>query len=118
VPLRLKYEPEAQADLLALLDFIAADRGQAVAERQIWRITAFCDALTLFPRRGVARDDLRPGLRVAVMQRRVMIAYALVDREIRVLRILSRGRDLAAAFAAPASPLRSRPLRSQSHPSP
>jgi toxin ParE1/3/4 len=104
VPLRLKYEPEAQADLVALLDFITTDRGLAVAERHIWRITAFCDALTLFPRRGVAREDLRRGLRLAVMQRRVTIAYVVIEREIRVLRILSRGRDIAAALAAPIDP--------------
>ncbi len=60
-----------------------------------------CEGLTLFPIRGVSREDIRPGLRVTHHKGRTVIAYA-VDQELRrvsILGVLYGGQDLQRALA-------------------
>ena len=57
--------------------------------------------LSLLPNAGHARDDLRPGLRLVAFERRVVIAYALRETRVDVLRILYRGRDVDALLSRP-----------------
>jgi toxin ParE1/3/4 len=51
-----------------------------------------------FPARGTRRDDIRSGLRVTSMARRVAIADPIAGAVVTIDRILSGGRDLGAAF--------------------
>jgi toxin ParE1/3/4 len=61
------------------------------------RIRAFCDTLASFPERGQRRDDLRPGLLVIGFERRVVIAYTILDNgDIEIGRIFYGGRDYEA----------------------
>ena len=60
-----------------------------------------CESLALFPLRGVAREDIRPGLRVTHHKGRTLIAYA-VDQDSRIVSILGvlyGGQDLERALA-------------------
>ena len=52
-----------------------------------------------FPARGTRRDDIRPGLRVTSMARRVTIACHVAGEGVTIDRILYGGRDLGTAFA-------------------
>jgi toxin ParE1/3/4 len=52
-----------------------------------------------FPARGTRRDDIRPGLRMTSMARRVTIADPIAGEAVTIDRILYGGRDLGAAFA-------------------
>jgi toxin ParE1/3/4 len=53
-----------------------------------------CRSLSVFPDRGVRRDDLRPGLRILGFERRAAIALHVADDTVTILRILCGGREV------------------------
>ncbi|WP_407682614.1 type II toxin-antitoxin system RelE/ParE family toxin [Pseudarthrobacter sulfonivorans] len=55
------FRPEALQQLEELYDFIADAGSPANAAGFAESIVAFCEGLTDFPYRGLAREDLRPG---------------------------------------------------------
>jgi plasmid stabilization system protein ParE len=60
-----------------------------------------CEGLSIFPLRGVSREDIRPGLRVTHHRGRTVIAYA-VDHDTRlasILGVLYGGQDFERALA-------------------
>ncbi len=69
------FATEAQADLIELYDDLAARGGPGRALAFTERIEATCRHLALFPARGTRRDDIRPGLRVIGLARRVTIGF-------------------------------------------
>ena len=96
---KVTFSPLAEADLLGLFNYIAAESGIAVADAYIDRIEAACLSLKIFPMRGTRRDDLLPGVRMLGFERRVAIAFTVRDGEVRILRILYGGRDLGRLLA-------------------
>jgi toxin ParE1/3/4 len=72
----------------------------AVAERYTSAVIATCEALALFPLRGVSREDIRPGLRVTHHRGRTVIAYAVNQdpRMVFILGVLYGGQDLERAL--------------------
>jgi len=56
--------------------------------------------LVVFPYIGVARDDLRPGLRTIGFRRRVVIAFAVTEEAVEVLGVFYGGSDYEALIAA------------------
>jgi toxin ParE1/3/4 len=94
---RVVFRPAAEHDLAALYAYIRdANGGPRVAIGYVRRIRSFCERLDLFPERGVARDDIRPGLRLAHFERRVVVAYTITPDQVRIGRIFYGGRDYAA----------------------
>jgi toxin ParE1/3/4 len=69
----------AEADLLAIYQFIAERAGPTLALGFIERIEAYCRSFDIAPVRGTRRDDLRPGLRTVGYRRRATILFE-VDR--------------------------------------
>lgn len=57
--------PAAQDQLVELYRYIADVASSEVAVRYTDAIVTFCEDLAAFPHRGTARDDIRPGLRMA-----------------------------------------------------
>ncbi|MGZ8390750.1 MAG: type II toxin-antitoxin system RelE/ParE family toxin [Rhodoplanes sp.] len=57
------FSAAAEADLVAIYDYIAERGGPAVALRFVERIEAYCLDFSTMPERGTRRDDLRAGLR-------------------------------------------------------
>ncbi|HYD88755.1 MAG TPA: type II toxin-antitoxin system RelE/ParE family toxin [Vitreimonas sp.] len=57
------FAPEAEAQLVAIYERIAAAASPAIALRFTEAIVARCESLDRMPCRGKPRDDLRPGLR-------------------------------------------------------
>lgn len=55
-----------------------------------------CDRLKEFPFVGVARDDLRPGLRTLGFRRRVVIAFAVTDETVEIIGVYYGGRAYEA----------------------
>ena len=88
----LIYTGRAEADLDEIFDFIAADNPRR-ARTYIEDIRQACLNLCKTPLIGVERADLRPGLRVLPLWRRIVIAYELPLEELLVLRVFSGGRD-------------------------
>ncbi len=91
---RVAFSPEARGDLLDLFDHIAADTGARRAFAYTSRIEQACFGLAEFPHRGAPRGDIRPGLRVLALWRRVRIAYTVSAGEVTIVRILYGGRQL------------------------
>jgi len=75
----VRYSAAAQRHLLSLATYVADERGEDISEGLINRIKKFCDGLAVFPRRGRARDDVAPGLRVIGFEGNGTIAYRVDD---------------------------------------
>jgi toxin ParE1/3/4 len=88
--------PEAEADLLEIWLFVARDDPRA-ADRILDRLEEACDRLAATPGMGVARDRLRPGLRM-FPTRGYLIFYHPAPGGIEVVRVLSDKRDVDAVF--------------------
>ena len=70
------FAPETSDPLEALFLYIAERSSPAIAERYTDAVIATCEGLAVFPLRGVAREGIRPGLRLTHHKGRTMIAYA------------------------------------------
>jgi len=90
---RLVFRQEALQQLEELYDFIADAGSPATAAGFTESIVAFCEGLADFPYRGLAREDLRPGLRTIGFRKRVVIAYAILDETVAIVGIFYGGRD-------------------------
>jgi toxin ParE1/3/4 len=95
---RVEFSPEALGDLIDLYDYIAVRDGAERAIGYIERIEDCCRSLSVFPDRGIRRDDLRPGLRILGFERRAVIALHVTTDTVMILRILYGGRDLETVF--------------------
>ena len=95
---RVLFRPQARQDLLALHLYVAQHASLRIANDYIDRIEAACFALRDFPRRGVARDDLAPGIRTIPLEGRILIAYRVEDRALRIMRVISAGLDVDHKF--------------------
>ena len=97
-PLPVVWRPDAEADLLALYDWIADRADPDTAYAYTAKIEAHAERLAHFPHRGTPRDDLVPGLRTVPYRRRVTIAYRVLDDCVEVLRLIQAGQDWEALF--------------------
>ena len=95
----LSFRPEAADDLLSIYWFIA-DHSPVHAARHVQEIREGCVRLVDFPKLGIARDDLLPGLRVLALRQRVVVAYLIGPIDIEVLRVLGNGQDYEAILSA------------------
>ena len=95
------FAPEAEEQLVDLYRYIAVAGSPEAADRYTDSIVAFCEELALFPHRGKARDDIRPGLRTIGFRRRVIVAFAVFDQVLVIVGIFYGGRDYAAILAGP-----------------
>jgi toxin ParE1/3/4 len=88
----------AEADLVAIYDYIAERGGADIASRFVARIEAYVLDMANTPERGTRRDDLRPGLRTVGYRRRATILFQL-DRQARkvvILGVYYAGRNLTS----------------------
>lgn len=92
------FLPEARADLTELYEFIAERDGEGRADGYLNRIEVACRRLETMAELGRSREDLRPGLRVMVLERRVLIAYRVTADSVFILRILYGGRSIERLF--------------------
>lgn len=84
---------QAEADLLAILDYIA-ERNPAAAARLLQALHRRWDLLTSQPFSGKGRDDLRPGARCVVVGQYLSL-YRVTDQGVEIVRVLHGKRDLA-----------------------
>ena len=94
---KVSFRPRAEADLLALYEYIAARSGASIAGGYIDRIEAACMALATFPKRGTRRDDILPGLRTIGFERRATIAFRVLKARVEIVTIAYGGRDFESA---------------------
>lgn len=100
--LSVVFTSEAENQLLELHRYIAAAGSAEVAARYAESIVAFCEELGVFPDRGRARDDIRPGLRTIGYKRRVVIAFTVLGQTVVIVGIFYGGRDYKAVLGVDA----------------
>ncbi|MFA5966405.1 MAG: type II toxin-antitoxin system RelE/ParE family toxin [Sphingomonas sp.] len=90
---RIILTPEARDQLDRLHGYIADAAGDDIASGFVDGIIDHIAGLAAFPKRGTARDDIRPGLRTIGWRRRVTIAFVVEEREVVVIGVFYGGRD-------------------------
>jgi toxin ParE1/3/4 len=95
---KVYFRPQAEADLIALYEYIAGHAGAVTAGRSVDRIEAACLALADFPERGTRRDDVLPGLRTVGFERRATIAFRVLKARVEVVTIAYGGRDFESVL--------------------
>lgn len=74
------YSPRARQQLTDLYLWISEQSGfPDRASDYISAMFDYCDGLTQYPMVGLARDDLRPGLRTISFRRRAVALYRKLD---------------------------------------
>ena len=91
----LVYTRAAERDLEQIFLYIAAGNLNR-ARTYVNEIRGSCHSLCSTPMLGKARPDLRPGLRILPLWRRVVVAYELPPGRVDVLRVFSGGQDYQA----------------------
>jgi toxin ParE1/3/4 len=94
---KLIIRPTAETDLDSLYEYIARDSPRNAVEFTR-RIRAKCAELVMFPERGTLREDLEPSLRILGFERRAVIAFRVLKKEVEVVRVLYGGRELERIF--------------------
>ncbi|KAF0171256.1 MAG: type II toxin-antitoxin system RelE/ParE family toxin [Hyphomonadaceae bacterium] len=95
-PYRVRYRPQAEADLDAIHDWLANVASTSRADAYVDQIIAHCDSFADLPHRGTMRDDLAPGLRTTPWRKRLTIGFRVFEevREVAVVFIAWRGRNI------------------------
>ncbi|WP_244808622.1 MULTISPECIES: type II toxin-antitoxin system RelE/ParE family toxin [Caballeronia] len=97
---RIQFAPEALDQLRRLEARIANAGAPITAERYVDSIVDFCMTLQTFPARGVARDDLLPGLCVTHFRKRSIIAYTVETDVVSIIGVFYGGQDYEAALTS------------------
>ncbi len=58
----------------------------------------YCESLRTFPRRGLSRDDIRPGLRITNYRKRVVVAFDVEADRINIIGIFYGGQYYETAL--------------------
>ncbi len=98
MPYRVVFTPEAVSHLSALYDRVEADKSAAVASRYTESILGFCEGLSTFPHRGIAREDIRPGLRITNYRKNTVIAFSVMHDVVAIIGLFYGGRDYEVAL--------------------
>lgn len=96
---RIVFQREALRQLEGLYCYIADAGSPDNAARYTDAIITYCEGLADFPHRGIARDDIKPGLRTIGYRKRVVIAFAILNDVVAVLGIFYGGRDYETILA-------------------
>lgn len=90
---RVVFTPEAEDHLDELYRYIADTATPDIAAGYVDAVITFCQGLDEFPLRGLARDDIRPGLRTTSYRRRTVVAFAVLDDVVAVIGVFHGGRN-------------------------
>lgn len=94
----VSFRPLAEADLSGIYRHIVQEGGHEIAGGYIDRIEAACMGLEILPKRGTARDDMRPGLRTMGFERRATIVFQVKRSEVVIARLFYGGQDFESAL--------------------
>lgn len=91
---RITFSARATSDLTNLFDYLLKQTSEKTSRHFVEGIYNYCLEFDTFPQRGLQRDDIRPGLRLVGYRRHACIAFAVIDDEVVILRILMRGQNV------------------------
>ena len=96
------FAPEAEDNLVELVDYISEHGSPALAQRYTDAIVTHRESLATFALRGTRCDDVRPKLRITNYRRRTVVAFEVDEagRRIAILGVFYGGRDHESALSA------------------
>ncbi len=97
------FAPQTVEQLENLETYIAAHGAPKTASAYTEAIVRHCQSLCTLPHRGVARDDIRPGLRITHYRGSTIIAFAVVGQMVYILGVFYGGQDYETILASSAS---------------
>lgn len=97
---RVVFTPEAEDHLDEIYRYIAEASTPDIAAGYVDAIITYCEGLAEFPHRGLAHDNIRPGLRTTTYKKRTIVAYTLLDEMVAIIGIFHGGRDYEAILRA------------------
>lgn len=92
------FSPEARDDLIELYEYIASRGAPNAAIAYVSRLEMRCLSLADYPAQGIARNDIRQGLRLLGFERRTEIAFHATATQVVIDRIFHGGQDVTGAF--------------------
>lgn len=90
---RVVFSPEAEEQLAALYNYIAAASAPDIAAHYTEAIVSYCESLETFPQRGALRDDVRPGLRITHFKKRAIIAFTVEAEQVTIIGVFYGGQN-------------------------
>ena len=94
----VRFRPEAEADLLSIALYIAADSPRQ-AEKMIARLRARCTALSSQIFLGRPRPELGEDMR-GLVERPYLIVYRVIGADAEIVAIVHGARDLPSVLTA------------------
>lgn len=85
-------------DLHSIFDWLEPETGATFARDYIRQIRDQCRSLADFPNRGRPHDHILTGMRTIGFERKATIVYIVEAEQVRILRVLHRGRDIDRSF--------------------
>lgn len=89
----VNFSPESREQLVGLYHYLAAKADPVIAFNYVNAVVDHCEKLKTFPLRGLARDDIREGLRITHYKGRTIIAYAVIDSAVSIIGVFYGGQD-------------------------
>jgi toxin ParE1/3/4 len=87
------FSPEAEIQIVALYEYLSNQASPTIAESYTGAIVERCEQLGEMAFTGIARDDIRRGMRTAFFRKRVVIAYSVEAKVVTILAIFHGGQD-------------------------
>lgn len=97
------YSPQSLEQIKGIYRYIAKESSSRVtAKRYTDAIMDYCDGMERSPKRGVKRDDIRPGLRITNYKGSTVLAFFVDDScmEVGIVGIYYGGQDYEAKLQA------------------
>lgn len=89
----VNFSPESVDQLVGLYGYLAAKANPVIANNYVNAVIDYCETLKTFPMLGVARDDIREGLRITHYKGRTIIAYAVIESVVSIISVFYGGQD-------------------------
>ena len=89
----VNFSRESCEQLVGLYHYLAAKADTVIAFNYTNAVVDHCEKLKTFPLRGVARDDIREGLRVTHYKGRTIIAYTVIESVVLIIGVFYGGQD-------------------------
>jgi len=90
--MQLLRTKQAEEDLIGLWSWVALDSEYA-ADALLDRLETRMQLLASFPQAGPARSDIRPGMRMLVVEE-YLVLYRILPEAVEIVRVVHGRRDL------------------------
>ena len=92
---KVTFHPRAEQELFELYSYIDENSGPDRAEAFLLDIQNYCLSFSIFPKRGMIRDDIAPGVRVVGYKRVMSIVFKVLFDSVVILGVFYGGRNIA-----------------------